>query len=299
MLKVSGNKITVTPKWDTPLDVGETIEAYKDEGYDSLGTAKVVKFEKRNDPSLRSQIKAAYAGMDQTVQDDTLVYDIVLDKKLAISKGDHITSLNRIGSGTTIKNCTFKNNRARGVVVKGHDVVIENNTFTGNTHPAIVAHADLYWCESAFPVNVKIRNNKITNNATSGEMYKQAANDMIGSIFIGVTPPSTDSGSFYNCKQNKNIVIEGNTITNTNVYGIVAANCDGITIQKNTITNPFQNGIGTVGQRFGVSPKSGILVANSSNITVNNNTVSGSKVPQAVELYNCSNVKSNANNSKK
>lgn len=298
VLKVSGNKITVTPKWDTPLAAGETIEGYKASGYDSLGTAKVVKFEKRNDSSMRAQIKAAYAGMDGTLQDDTLVYDIVLDKKLSIAKSDHITSLNRIGSGTTIKNCTFKNNRARGVVVKGHDIVIENNTFSGNTHPAIAAHADLYWCESAFPVNVKIRGNKITNNAVSGEMYKQPENDMIGSIFIGVTPPQGTNG-FYNCKQNKNILIENNTITNTNVYGIMAANCDGVTIQKNTVTNPFQSGIGTVGQRFGVTPDSGILVAGSTNITVSGNTVSGNQISQAVALYECTNVKANANNNKK
>lgn len=129
-------------------------------------------------------------------------------------------------------------------------------------------------------------------------MYKQPQNDMIGSICIGVTPPGNITGSFYNSKQNKNILIEGNTITNSNVYGIVATNCNGITIRKNNLKNVFQNGIGTIGQRFGITPQSAILVANSDNVTVNDNSVSGGQAPQAVELYHCSNVKANTNNTK-
>ncbi len=300
VLKVSGNKITVTPKWDTPLEVGETIEGYKDEGYTSIGTAKIVKFEKRNDPSMRSQIIAAYNKYDSTIADDTLVYDIVLDKKLALTKGDHITSLDRIGAGAVIKNSTFKYNRARGVVVKGRDIVIENNTFEKNTHPAIVAHADILWCESGFPVNVKIRNNKITGSATSSNMIHENNIDQIGAILVSVAPPKGVTG-FYNCFQNKNIVIEGNSITDSRVFGIAAINCDGITIKNNTITRPFCNGIGNVGDLYGITPKSGIFVGMSKNITVTGNTVvGGGKVSQAVEIYsNCSGIKANSGNTLK
>lgn len=300
VLQVSGNKITVTPKWDTPLEVGETIEAYKDEGYTAIGTAKIVKFEKRNDASLRAQIIAAYQNYDKTIADDTLVYDIVLDKKLSISKGDHITSLDRIGAGAVIKNSTFKHNRARGVVVKGHNIVIENNTFEKNTHPAIVAHADILWCESGFPVNIKIRNNKITASAISSNIIRENNIDQIGAILVTVTPPENVKG-FYNCYQNKNILIEGNTITDSRVYGIAAINCDGITIKNNTITRPFCNGIGNVGDLYGISPKSGIFVGKSKNITVTGNTViGGGKVSQAVEVHtNCSNIKANSGNTLK
>jgi len=300
VLSVSGNKITVTPKWDTPLTVGETIEGYKDEGYVSLGTAKIVGFEKRNDASLKSQIQAAYRYYDQTLGDNTLVYDIVLDKKIGLQKGDHITSLDRIGSGAVIKNSTFKHNRARGVVAKGHDILIENNTFEGHTHPAIVVHADLYWCESGFPVNVTVRNNKITRTATSSNMIHEKNVDQIGSILVTVTPPNNVTG-FMNCFQNKNILIEGNTITDSQVYGIMALNCDGITIKNNKITNALCNGIGKVGSLYNITPKSGIFVGMSKNITVTGNTVTGNAaVKQAVEIYsNCSAVLANSNNTLK
>lgn len=286
VLSVNGNRLTVSPKWDTPLKVGETIEGYKDDGYVAIGTAKVKAFSKRNDPSKESEIRKLYDYYDHTLGDPTLLYDITLDKPLNVVKGDHITSLDRIGSGAVIKNCTFGYNRARGIVIKGRDVVVENNTIIGNNLPAIVAHADILWCESGFPVNIKIRNNTIKNSTICSDVLTRDGQDQIGSILVNVAPPTNVTG-FYNCYQNKNILIEGNKIDTTQVFGIFAINCDGITIKNNTINNPFKNGAGKVGSLYGITPKSGIFVGKSKNITVTENTVSGAPafVTKAVEIH--------------
>ena len=286
VLAVNGNRLTVSPKWDTPLSVGETVEGYKDDGYVAVGTAKITAFAARRDPSKEAEIRKLYQYYDQTIGDATLLYDITLDKPLNVAKGDHITSLDRVGSGAVIKNCTFGYNRARGIVVKGRNITIENNTIIGNHLPAIVAQADILWCESGFPVNVTIRNNTITNSANCSDVLTQDNQDMIGSIVVNVAPPTNITG-FYNCYQNKNILIEGNKINTTQVYGIFAINCDGITIRNNTITNLFVNGLGKVGNLYGITPKSGIFVGKSNNVTVTGNTVSGAPaaITQAVEIH--------------
>jgi len=275
VLKVNGNVLTVTPKWDTPLDVGETVEGFKDNGYLSVGKAKITAFKKKNDASLKSKIVAAYKNYDKTLQDDTLVYEITLDKALNVKEGDHITSVDRVGSGGIIRNSTFKNNRARGAVVKGQNIVIENNVFENNTSSAIVAHADIYWCESSFAVNVSIKNNKITGSGSSGNMLKWAENDMLGAIHIGVAHPAGVEG-FYSCFENKNIVISDNTIKNTQLYGIFVTNCTGIKISNNTIENALKNGANKLGSLYGLTPKSAIFVGMSKDITSSGNTVSGS-----------------------
>ena len=99
----------------------------------------------------------------------------------------------------------------------------------------------------------------------------------------------------YECK---NILIEKNTITDCQVYGIFTSNCNGITIQSNIISNPFVNGIGNVGASYGLTPNSGIFVGMSKNITVTGNTVAGGgRISQAVEIYsNCSGAINNSNN---
>ncbi|MBE6904439.1 MAG: right-handed parallel beta-helix repeat-containing protein [Ruminococcaceae bacterium] len=284
VLQVNGNKLTVSPKWETPLKVGETVEGYKDDGYVSTGTAKITAFEEKRDSAWRSKIIAAYKNYDQSLADDTLIYIITLDKNLGVQAGDHITSLDRIGSGAVVKNSYFGLNRARGIVVKGSNILIENNTFESTTHPAIVAHADILWCESGFPTNVTIRNNKINASAISSNMILDGKVDQIGAILVNVAPPNNVSG-FYKCMQNKNILIENNTIKNSRVFGIAVMNCDGITIKNNIIENPFCNGTGKVGQLYGITPSSAIFVGMSKNITVTGNTVTGNKISKAVEIH--------------
>ncbi|MHB1454407.1 MAG: right-handed parallel beta-helix repeat-containing protein [Saccharofermentanales bacterium] len=298
ILSVSGNTLIVTPKWNTPLKVGETIEGYKDDGYGSVGTAKIVKFTARNDSSRTTEIRKAYLNYDHTIGDDTLIYEITLDKKLSLVKGDHITSLDRLGSGAIIRNSKFGYNRARGVVVKGQDILVEGNTFIGSHLPAIVAHADIYWCESGFPVNLIIRNNTITSMVLSSDVIQSDRIDQIGAILVTVTPPTNVTG-FYNNHQNRNILIEGNKITNTQVYGIFAVNCDTLTIRNNTITNPFMNGFGNVGNLYPITPDSGIFVGMSSNVTVTGNTViqGNTVLANAVTIHpNCTGTIKNSGN---
>lgn len=296
VLESSGTQLVVSPKWDNELSIGETIEAYSSTSYATKGTAKITQFSKEYNPAYQSQIIAAYQNFDSTLANDTLIYRITLDKSLNISTGDHITSLNRIGSGAVITNSTFGYNRARGVVVKGRNTLIQGNHFYSLTHPAIIAAADIYWRESGFLEDLVIRNNTILNAATCSNMiYNQ--DYQIGAITVSVGPPLNTRG-FYDNYNNQNILIEGNTISGTKVYGISATNCSGISIKNNAISGAFSSGRGSIGSLYSITPDSGIFVGKSYNVSVTNNTVLGNSiVTRAAEIHSsCSGTITNTGN---
>ena len=292
VVKVSGKTVWVTPKWDNGATVGDTIEAYEKTSYAAFGTAKITGFERLYDSSLKAAIKNAYTGVAGGYQSEDLVYKITLDKTLGFKVGDHITSLDRIGSGTTVKNCTFGYNTARGIVVKGRNVTVENNTIAYTSDSAIFALADLNWCESGFPQNVNIRGNKIEHCNTTGSSSRNP-----GAVRIGIVPTSNVSG-FMSNRNNKNITVANNTITVTQTYGIFAANCDGIKITGNTVDRPFADGIGKTGAEYGLTPKGGIFVGMSKNVTVTGNTViGGGKITQAADIHDtCTGTVQNSDN---
>ena len=309
VLLVRGNTVTVSPKWDTPIEAGETVEGYDDPDYKALGTSKVTGFVRNpNATQYRTMILDAYKRYDTAMYSDTLVYEITLDKPIpGLKAGDHLTSLDRVGSGAVIKNSFFGYNRARGVVLKGRNIVIENNTFEGSTHPAIVTHADLLWCESGFVQNVTIKNNKISGNSISSNLLSDSNVDQIGDILVNIAPGYTDvrgvlTTGFLNSMEHKNILIEGNTISNTRVYGIFVSNSNGVTIKNNTITNPFKSGFGQVGKLFEIpTPTGGIFVGMSNNVTVTGNTVNAQSAAakgfaDVAQFIKCTGTVTNSNN---
>ena len=123
-----------------------------------------------------------------------------------------------------IKNCRFQNMRARCILVKTSDSVIENNTFYNTHMTAILAGPEFYWGEAPAVRNLVIRNNRFINIDGS-------------SINLGCH----DSTQSYD---NRNILIEGNTFENYGAKGgvgisgkqgtaVLIRNADGVVIRNN------------------------------------------------------------------
>jgi len=301
VLSSSGNQAIIAPRWDYPLLVGEKIKGYDGTSLTSSGTATITKFASRKDSSMTSLIKEMYQNTDQQWGDNTLIYEVTTNKPLNLKKGDCITSLDRHCSGAVIKNSTFGKNRSRGIVVKGDDVLIENNTITGCMFPSIVVQLDLGFGEAGFSSNVIIRGNKITNSTVGKDMTMSINRDNLGAIMVNVLLDRAHNG-FINSYEQKNILIENNVINRTAVYGISCTNVDGLTIRNNSITNPFMFGVGKVGQNFGIKPNAGIFIGQSMKVSVTGNTVTGGplEITKAVQIHsNVTSIIDNSNNTKK
>ena len=295
VLQVDGNTIYFTPKTEAPLKKGESITIYDGSTFEEKGTAKVEAFGRKSDTKFANEITQLWKNTIGGCASTELIYCVKIDNSIkGINQGDLLICSDNVGSGAIIKNCKFGYNRARCVVVKCMDAIIEGNTMISSSNPAIMAVSDIDWAESAFPVNLVIRNNKITG-CSSGAQSRYGDGSSAGDIMVGI--PAKDG--FRTGKACKNVVIEGNTIENSGVYGIFACNINGITIKNNTVINPFITGINNIANQYKVTPKSGIFVGMCNSVNVSNNKVTSTlkNISQAVEVMsNCTNVISNSGN---
>lgn len=295
VLQVEGNTIYFTPKTAAPLKKGESITIYDGSTFEEKGSAKVEAFGRKNDTKFVNEITQLWKNTIGGCASTELIYCVKINNAIkGINQGDLLICSDNVGSGAIIKNCKFGYNRARCVVVKCKDAVIEGNTMISSSSPAIMAVSDIDWAESAFPVNLVIRNNKITG-CSSGAQARYGDGSSAGDIMVGV--PAKDG--FRTGKACKNVVIEGNTIENSGVYGIFVCNINGITIKNNTVINPFITGINNIANQYKITPKSGICVGMCNSVDVTNNKVTSTlkNISQAVEVMNnCTNVISNTKN---
>ncbi len=298
VISCSGKTLLVSPKADYPPVVGDTIEGFSEKDFLSIGSAKITDLQISDEPSLEPVIRSLYEDYEQSVASYTRVYRLTLDKELSLKQGDHVVDSDRIGSNAVVKNTTLGCNRARGVLIGGHNVTLENNTILNTTHSGIVLHAELWWNDGPFPVDVTVKNNKVHGACLASDMLTDGSNSKPGAIFIGVAPPDGVSG-FSAAREIKGITIEGNTITDSRTYGIFAENASGITIRNNVVTNPFADGLGRIGEFFDIIPDAGIFVAASNNVVLANNTVRQGAVSlkQAIQMHSSAQIIQNVSNS--
>lgn len=268
--KTGARRYRVSPKWDIGLVAGDEVESCEQASFRSLGRTKLMQLTKRKAPELTGKIAQLWKGKSPTTVPD-LVYEIELQADLPLKTGDALTSLNRIGAGTTVRNCNF--HACGRVMVKAPDSLIENNQFSYSCAVAVNAGSDIgFWAESGFAKNLTIRNNRFSHcNVGANNLF--AASDALGTIYVGMTPPANAKG-FQKNFENWNVTIEGNRIDDSYIYAIVVANADGVKITGNAIGKTFIRGNAfAAGQLYGVAPDSGVLIGMTRNAEIRNNTV--------------------------
>jgi len=272
--KIAPQRYILNPKWDIGLAAGDTIESCDQKTFGSLGRTKIAQFSKRHAPELKARIAALWKNRSPTTQPD-LIYDVVLQQDLPLKAGDAITSLSRIGSGTTIRRCSF--HACGRVLVKAPNATVEDCQFAYSTATALQGGSDIgFWSESGFAENLVLRNNRFTHSIT-GANELTAGNGALGAIYVGMSAPDSVKG-FPNNFQNRNVTIDGNHIDDSYIYGIFVANADGVKIIGNAIGQTFLRGAFDAGQLYGVKPDSGIYVGRSRNVTIANNIVAHGRV---------------------
>jgi hypothetical protein len=89
-----------------------------------------------------------------------------------------------------ISQCTFRGNRARGILVQTRDVVIEQCAFTGTSGPAIQLCCDAdQWCEGPGTKQVSIRDCTI-DGCNFGVTKRLGAIDVFADLPQGKIPPA-------------------------------------------------------------------------------------------------------------
>ena len=189
---------------------------------------------------------------------------------------DSVTSLSRIGAGTTIQRCSF--HACGRVVVKSPNAIVEDCQFSYSTGPALQAGSDIgFWSESGFAENLTFKNNHFTHSIT-GANEMTAGSGALGAIYVGMSAPG-DAKGFQNNFQNRNVTIEGNRIDDCYIYAIFISNADGVKITGNVIGQTFiRGGAFGAGQLYGETPDSAIFIGRSKNAEIANNKVARGRI---------------------
>jgi len=164
--------------------------------YLKVVSAKPVKWRDRNGVEVT---------FDQPLKIDRSLDSLQLEKPFSLlfgHKGDLpglIYNLEASHSGSVIRNNRFGNNRARGVLLRTADTLIEGNTFYNLRGPAILMASEGMWMECGNIDRVTIRNNTFDRVSRSPILFST----------IHYSSKRT-AGE----KWNRNLVISGNTFVN-------------------------------------------------------------------------------------
>ncbi|MCK6488003.1 MAG: right-handed parallel beta-helix repeat-containing protein [Planctomycetes bacterium] len=189
-------------------------------------------------------------------------YDLAFDRPLPAATGDGFVLFNR-RYGTrqvVVRDCHFHDNRARGLLLLGSDMTVENNRFVHNQMGAIKIETGYtfdVWSEGYGAANLVIRGNRFEQPNPMGSYPDELRPAIYLSVYLR-TDPSRDKTRFPILRD---ILIEGNRFTDA--PGAIAYVCSAanVVIRGNTVEaltarrdeSPFRGWIG-------VSHASGVYV---------------------------------------
>ena len=232
-----------------------------------IGDAKLVKIESVAEYSKDDL--ARLTEMFKSTRENRIepsITRLTLDRKVAISTGGVVSSLDMGGSGFVVKNNKMGYTRARGVLVKSSDGVISGNEIIGCELSGIILAPELYWMEAGFSRNVLIENNTIKDCMFANSSYgiEQAA--PISIVAINAKKEVAPAGGF------QNIIVRNNIIENSTSPAMIFTSLDGGSVVGNKITIS-KDIVRNHGRILKINDSGAIWTKNSENLILKDNSV--------------------------
>ncbi len=150
--------------------------------------------------------------------------EVVLDHPLPIKAGDFVYNADRVGSGFVLRHNTIRDHRARGMMLKACNGLVENNDIEGSSISGIAMVPQLGWGEAGFCRDVMVRGNTVAHVG-----YATVSTDSRQAGAICVVGELETPGA----RGNHNISIEGNTIRDVNGVNLELDGVEGCTVRGN------------------------------------------------------------------
>ena len=149
------------------------------------------------------------------------------------SYADRISDTNANGSGFIVRNCVIRNNRARGMIIKGDNGVIENNMISGCSVGGIEVAPEFWWNEAGSSCHVLIEGNTIKHvgYATLNLPYCFQA----GAVSIAAR--TTGPAAAFN---HSGIAIINNRFVDNNGINLLLADAQDVLVSGNRFINPMR-----------------------------------------------------------
>ncbi len=95
--------------------------------------------------------------------------NLVLDREVVASPGSLATNPSAAGSGYILRNNTIRYHRARGMLLKADNGLVEGNQIVGSTIAGILLSPELKWNEAGYSHHVRITGNEVRETGGTGE----------------------------------------------------------------------------------------------------------------------------------
>ena len=128
----------------------------------------------------------------------------------------------------SLRNNTIRNHRARGMLIKASDGVIEGNAIENSTLGGIVVTPELYWGEGDFVSNLTIESNSVRSVCIGLQCY--------GGLALGAKDPAGDLAPFYG---HQDVRIVRNRFENISQMNLWISSSQRVEVIGNTIVGPF------------------------------------------------------------
>jgi len=208
-------------------------------------------------------------GKRPNFRDSHHYYRLTLDRPLSAQFEDLLDDPAANGSHYIVRNCTIRNHRARGMLLKADDGLVENNTVDGSTMAGIVVSPELWWNEAGFTHNITIRGNTVRHVGyqNAGPWMGQAGAITVRGDDEKISRPAEKDEQF----GHQHVVIENNTIEDCDGVNLLVSSASDVLIKNNKFVDAQQHP-----SRRGadhVDPGALIQIGPCKNVRIEGNTV--------------------------
>lgn len=194
--------------------------------------------------------------------------EVEIDRDLVIPPFAMVGPEDSGGAGTIIRNSHLHDNFTRCILLRGSDLLVENNRIERSGWTGLQIGGDRFWLESPTPRRVVVRNNQFNECAFGKNMRETGLNAY---AVISITSLEEEKMTREQVHA-KDIAIKGNTINGASQSAIAVIGATGVQIVRNTINRPGQRE-SKKPDKLPVKPDYAISLANVSDVTLIDNTI--------------------------
>jgi len=219
VMATDGSTLRVLAKGGLNIQAGDPLEVATYEGR-RLPDARAISAKEIGKAAQDELAFLAKQRMHAPVRQGKInrIFEVVIDREIDLPMGSIICAANRIGNGFRVIGCDFGFNRSRGILIKASHGEVRDNKLEGCWGEAIKVAPEYWWLEAGSSNDVRIVGNQISSCLGKGiAVYAIAGKG-------GIAPAGAHN----------DIVIEGNTITNTADTHIWVTSTKGLVLRNNT-----------------------------------------------------------------
>ncbi len=217
--------------------------------------------------NLAEVVRVNVTGVSYNSTSGAFTVMVDQDVPAAVSVGDLAIDLSQSNPRFLVRRNYFHNHRARGMLIQSPNGVVQNNRVENPTMQGLNLFTEAFaFYEGPGPETVIVENNSFAGCGYGN--YGTLAETMAAVNITAEVP-----GGITGYAVAKNILFDGNVISDTPGLAMFVSSASAITISNNIVVN--SNALGTFpswyGSAIGVVPHGSIMLTKASNVLLKNN----------------------------